>query len=108
MIQVDTHVGVKGPATRWINEFIGSVPASVHNRAWKHLRVGSMTDIVTVLALAEADFTADLLHRRKTVLYTMNRMDLSSASCSTMLPTMHERPKNPKSWTCPRRISSRL
>ena len=43
MIQVDTFVGVKGPATRWNNEITGSVPASVHNRAWKHLRVGSET-----------------------------------------------------------------
>ena len=51
----------KGPVTRWINEVIGSLSASVHNRPWKHLRVGSEAEFPTVHAAAEADFTAGVL-----------------------------------------------
>ena len=61
-IQVDTRLSaLEGPVTKWINEVIGSLPASVHNRAGKHLRAGSKIEFATVLAAAEADFTAGVL-----------------------------------------------
>lgn len=61
-LQVDTRLSaLKGPFTRWVNEVVAAVPASVHHRAWKHLRVADEADFASVLAAAEADFASGIL-----------------------------------------------